>query len=302
MEKLIADELLRYIKEEMGQAKNPKVIPVIGGDWYIKDEILQLLKMSGCSTLVEVFGGGGTISMTAPRNIFKIIVYNDKDELVYSFFKVLREKPRKLMRRLVLMPFSRKLHSELKAIFKNGDFSNMSDVDKATLLFYLHMCGFHGTTSGGFKVVKNARVSRARVYLRKVASLAELAKRWIDVTLENRDFRDIIRLYDSANTVFYCDPPYLTTTQAQRDSYYRLRFTHADMKTLLDMLSKIKGKFVLKLPEDHMNISYIREFASRYEIEVVEHTKCTEKAVEGTKSKQRTVLIYNFSWGDELWG
>jgi DNA adenine methylase len=205
------------------------------------------------------------------------------------------------MRKLVLMPFSRKLHSELKAIFKNEDFSNMSDIDKATLLFYLHMYGFHGTIGGGFKVVKNAKVSRARVYLRKVASLAELAKRWLDVTLENRDFRDIIRLYDSAHTVFYCDPPYLTTSQAQRDTYYRLKFTHADMKTLLDMLSKVEGKFVLKLPDDHMNISYIKEFASRYEIKVVEHTKCTEKTVEGAKSKQKTVLIYNFSGGGELW-
>jgi len=301
MEKLIADKLLEYIREEMGQAKNPKVFPVIGGDWYIKDEILQLLKMSGCSTLVEVFGGGGTISISAPRNIFKIIVYNDKDDLVYSFFKVLREKPRKLMRKLVLMPFSRKLYGELKAVVKNGDYSNMSDVDKAALLFYLHVYSFHGTIGGGFKVVKNARVSRARVYMRKVASLSELAKRWLDVTLENRDFRDIIQLYDSRNTVFYCDPPYLTTSQTQRSSYYRLSFTHADMKTLLDMLSRIEGKFVLKLPEDHMNISYIREFASRYETEVVEHTKCTEKTVGGTRSKQRTVLIYNFSCGDELW-
>jgi DNA adenine methylase len=301
MDKIIADKLLDHIREEMGETRNPKPIPVIGGDWYIKDEILQLLEASKCSTLVEVFGGGGTISMFASRKIFKIIVYNDKDDLVYSLFKVLREKPRKLMRKLVLMPFSRKLHGELKAIFKNGDFSNMSDIDKATLLFYLHMYGFHGTIGGGFKVVKNAKVSRARVYLRKVASLAELAKRWLDVTLENRDFRDIIRLYDSAHTVFYCDPPYLTTSQTQRDSYYRLKFTHADMKTLLDMLSKVEGKFVLKLPDDHMNISYIKEFASRYETEVVEHTKCTEKTVEGAKSRQKTVLIYNFSCGGGLW-
>jgi DNA adenine methylase len=301
MDKLIADNLLKYIRDEFGETKNPKPIPVIGGDWYIKDEILRLLKISRCTTFVEVFGGGGTISIFVPRTIFNVIVYNDKDDLVYSFFKVLREKPRKLMRKLVLMPFSRRMYNEIRAMIKNGDCSNMSDVDKAALLFYIHMCGFHGTIGGGFKVAKNVKTSRAKIYMRKIASLSELAKMWLDVTLENKDFRDIIHLYDSKNTVFYCDPPFLTASQTPRDSYYRLRFTHDDMKTLLSMLSSIEGKFVLKLPEDHMCIDYIADFASKYITKVIEHYKCTQKVKGSDRSKQKTVLIYNFSSGGVLW-
>ena len=92
----IADELIDFAKQKLGTTRCYK-IGVIGGDWYIKNEIIDLLIKSGCKTLVEVFGGGGAVSAFASRDAFNIIVYNDKDELVYSFFKVLREKRMKNM-------------------------------------------------------------------------------------------------------------------------------------------------------------------------------------------------------------
>jgi len=283
----IADELIDYVKQEFGTSKC-QGIGIIGGDWYIKDVIIDLLVKSGCKTLVEVFGGGGTVSAFAPRDIFNIIVYNDKDELVYTFFKVLREKQRELMRELILMPFSRKLHGELREIVKKGD-RNINDIEKAALFFYLHMTSYAGTMNGGFKVAKNVRTSRSKVYLRKVVSLADIAKKWFDVVLENKDFREIIQLYDSSNTVFYCDPPFLL------GDYYKLGFTHRDMKGLLDMLAKINGKFVLKLPEDHMNISYVGEFVARYRIKAIEYNKFSQKVECGqARAKQKIILVYNF--------
>ena len=290
----IADELIEYVKQEFGTSKCRKIIGIIGGDWYIKDEIINLLMESGCRTLVEVFGGGGTISAFAPREVFRIIVYNDKDELVYTFFKVLREKPKELMRELILMPFSRKLHGELQEVIRNGEYKNMSDIEKATLFFCLHMMSYAGMICAGFKVAKSVRTSRSKVYLRKIVSLADIAKRWIDVVLENKDFREIIPLYDSVNTVFYCDPPFLSVTQ-RRDDYYRLGFSHRDMKALLDMLMKIRGKFVLKLPEDHTTLSYVKEFIAKYRVKTVEHHKFSQKVESRqTKATQKILLVYNF--------
>jgi len=152
------------------------------------------------------------------------------------------------------------------------------------------MTGHAGTINAGFKVAKNVRTSRSNVYLRKIVSLTDIAKKWIDVVLENRDFREIIALYDSPNTVFYCDPPF------PLKDFYRLGFTHRDMKALLDMLAKIRGKFVLKLSEDHLGLSYVNEFAIKYKMKVIEHHKVSQKVELGqAKAKQRTVLIYNYS-------
>jgi DNA adenine methylase len=284
----IANELIDFVKQELGTTRCYK-IGIIGGDWYIKSEIIDLLTKSGCKTLVEVFGGGGIVSAFAPRNVFNIIVYNDKDEFVYSFFKVLKEKPGELMRELILMPFSRKMHDELRQTVKTEKYRNMSDIEKAVLFFYLHVTSHAGTVNGGFKVAKNVRTSRSKVYLRKIVSLADIAKKWIDVVLENKDFGEIIALYDSQNTVFYCDPPF------PLKDFYRLGFTHRDMKMLLDILAKIRGKFVLKLSEDYLRLSYISEFVAKYMAKTIEHHKVSQKVELGqTKAKQKTVLIYNY--------
>jgi DNA adenine methylase len=285
---IIVDRLIDIVKQELGLSKCYK-IGIIGGDWYIKDKIIDLLIKSKCKTLVEVFGGGGTVSAFAPRNIFDIIVYNDKDELVYSFFKVLKEKPEELMKQLILMPFSRKLHDEFQDIVKAKKYENMDDIEKAVLFFYLHMTSHAGAIDGGFKIAKNVKTSRSKVYLHKIVSLTDIAKKWLDVILENRDFKEIIALYDSPNTVFYCDPPF------PLKDFYRLGFTHRDMKILFDMLTKISGKFVLKLSEDYLTLSYVNEFVLKHKIKTIEHYKISQKVKTGqTKAKQKTVLIYNY--------
>lgn len=288
---IIAEELLKYAATKFGSSPREKLLEYIGGDWYIKDEIIALLSRSGAKTLVEVFGGSGVISMYAPRTIFKNIIYNDKDELLYSFFKVLREKPKELMKLLILMPVSRQLNNELASVVESGVYKKLSDVEKAAILFYLVRTSFDGQVFGGFRIRKTQNTQAELV--RKILTIAEVAKKWIDVVVENKDFREIIPLYDSESTVFYCDPPYVVINSTS-DGYYRLSFTHADMQQLLNMLSKIKGKFVLKLSEEHMQLSYIKSFAQKYNVKVVEHYKSSQKTVGEKRTTQRTVLIYNF--------
>jgi len=105
----IANEIAKYIEYTYGKGEVTKPLRFPGGDWYIKDEILELITKSNCNRLVEVFGGSGVISMYAPRNLFKQIIYNDKDELIFNFFKVLQEKPKELFVNLLLTPISKSL-------------------------------------------------------------------------------------------------------------------------------------------------------------------------------------------------
>jgi hypothetical protein len=69
------------------------------------------------------------------------------------------------------------------------------------------------------------------------------------------------------------------------------------MKDLLDMLEKIRGRFVLKLPEDHMKIDFIREWIERnkYNIKTVEHVLLMKSDISRKRERQKTLLIYNYS-------
>jgi DNA adenine methylase len=288
---IIAEELLKYAMVKFGSSPSEKLLEYIGGDWFIKDDIIALLVKSGAKTLVEVFGGSGVISMHAPRTVFKNIIYNDKDELLYGFYKVLREKPKELMKLLIFMPVSRKLNDELTNIVESGAYKKLSDVEKAAILFYLIRTSFDGQVFGGFRIRKTQNTQTELV--RKILTIADVAKKWLDVVIENKDFREIIPLYDSESTVFYCDPPYIAVNSSS-GGYYRLSFTHADMRYLLNLLSRIKGKFVLKLSEEHLQFSYIKSFTERYNVNVVEHYKGSQKSVGEKRTTQITLLIYNF--------
>jgi DNA adenine methylase len=285
------DELADEILADAGEGKVTKPLQYPGGDWRIKDEIIPLLVKSGATTLVEVFGGSGVITMYAPRNVFKLIVYNDKDDLITNFFTVLKERPQELARRIALIPLSRTVFNKYLEMYRSGEINRLDPVERAAAIFFLNRASMWGGKET-FGVV----VSRpfAREIKRQASLLTEYAKMWADVTIENRDFRDIIKLYDREYTVFYCDPPFLSYGSKDRERYYRFSFTKDDMKDLLQLLSSIKGKFVLKLPYDHLEIDFIKEWASRYRIKEVEHTFHFQKVIGGQRSKFKTVLIYNY--------
>ena len=56
-------------------------------------------------------------------------------------------------------------------------------------------------------------------WLGGVEALPEIAERLLRVQIENRPALDVIRLYDSPQTLFYCDPPYLHSTRGDNKAY-----------------------------------------------------------------------------------
>ena len=50
-------------------------------------------------------------------------------------------------------------------------------------------------------------------WLGAIEDLPLIAERLLRVQIENRPAIDVIRLYDSPDTLFYCDPPYVHDTR-----------------------------------------------------------------------------------------
>ena len=74
-------------------------------------------------------------------------------------------------------------------------------------------------------------------FLRQRAALAK--ERLQHVTIECLDWEQVIQRYDSPDTFFFCDPPYMQT------SGYRAQFLDRDQEVLAARLTSIKGKFLM---------------------------------------------------------
>ena len=295
---ILRKEIFEVLKKDFiqryGVGKHTKPIQYAGGDWHIKNKILPILRQSGASKLVEVFGGSGVITQFAPREQFKNIVYNDRDSLLTNFFLVLRDKPKELVEKVFFMPSSRELFNKYKNMLETGEIYKLDPMSKAIATFYLLNASYAGTSNGWSIRHRDNTSVRIR---RKALALADYAKRWLDVDIENKDFREILKTHDTPNTVFYLDPPFLSEKNTDRDRYYRLSFTEKDMKELLEMLSRIKGKFVLKLPIDHLEIPYIEEWIQKhgYYVTPIKHQFAMQMRKDGQKRDVfTTLLIHNF--------
>ncbi|MCX6232948.1 MAG: DNA adenine methylase [Bacteroidetes bacterium] len=79
----------------------------------------------------------------------------------------------------------------------------------------------------------------------------DYARRLEQAHIDNRDALKVIKLWDTKDTFFYCNPPYFNSNLGHYKGY-----TEQDLKNLLQTLSEIKGKFILS--------SYPSEFLEKY--------------------------------------
>lgn len=105
------------------------------------------------------------------------------------------------------------------------------------------------------------------------------------VMIENLNYADLISQKDTADTLFYLDPPYY-----ECENYYGKNiFGRDDFDNLKNMLLNIKGKFILSLND----VPEVRELFKDFNI----HSKKIRWSVNSTTSNDelgKEVIITNF--------
>lgn len=215
-----------------------------GGKFNHLNWLLPLLPK--CHHYCEPFGGSAAVLLN--REPSPVETYNDIDGEVVNFFRVLRDKPDELIRAIGLTPFSRE--EFFLAIY--DDSQDLSDVERARRFFVRARQARTGlaqrATLGRWANCKNtSRAGMSGVisrWLGSVEGLAEVAERLLRVQIENRPAIDVIRLYDSSDTLFYCDPPYLHATRGD-DNAYGFEMDEKDHRELAKVLGQCKGKVAI---------------------------------------------------------
>ncbi|NNM85331.1 MAG: DNA adenine methylase [Phycisphaerales bacterium] len=222
-----------------------KLIPFgwYGGKFSHLDWLLPLLPP--CHHYCEPFAGSGAVLLNRPPSAIE--TYNDMDGEVCNFFRVLREEKEKLVEAIGLTPFSRE------------EFALACQLDPAVAplerarRFYVRArqvrTGLAQTaTIGRWANCKNtSRAGMSGVisrWLGGVNMLPEIAHRLLRVQIENRPAIQIIHLYDSPETLFYCDPPYIHETRGDAKAY-GYEMTDDQHRSLAKVLHAVQGKVAI---------------------------------------------------------
>ena len=153
----------------------------------------------------EVFGGGASLLFAKFPSQNEI--YNDIDGRLINFYRILRDpiKFKKLYKLLQLTPYSREEYNYCK----NNYDQEKEDIMKAYMFFVMARQCFGGRigSAWGYSITEShGAVSK---WLSIIKLLPQIHKRLIRVSIENDDFRKILWRYDTPNTFFYLDPPYV---------------------------------------------------------------------------------------------
>lgn len=214
-----------------------------GGKFSHLDWLLPLLPST--PYYCEPFAGSGAVLLNRPPS--GVETYNDLDGEVVNFFQVLRDQPDELQRAMALTPFSReefaqacKLDAALPPLERARRFYVRARQVR-TGLAQTATIGRWANCTNTIRAGMSGVVSR---WLGAVEQLPDIALRLLRVQIENRPAVDCIRLYDSKDTLFYCDPPYIHETRGDSKAY-AYEMTNEQHEELADFLNAAKGKVAL---------------------------------------------------------
>jgi DNA adenine methylase len=247
------------------------LIPYFGGKGRLAKTIIAKFPEHQC--YVEVFAGAANIFFTKAAEGIEVI--NDLDRDLVTLYRSVKHHPEELHRQFKFSLVSRDEFERLMHV----DPDTLTDIQRAARYLYLQRMCFGGRSRG--RTFGTSTTTLPKLNLFTLQRLLEEA--WIRlsrVTIECLDFRALIPRYDRDYTLFFLDPPYWDI------NCYKHNFVEQDFLDLADVLSGIKGRFLMTINDT----SEVREIFDRFTIEEVE-LKYSMSKKEGSRAQVRTELL-----------
>lgn len=215
-----------------------------GGKFRLREWILSYFPKH--SVYVEMSAGASSILLSKDR--CKVEVLNDLDGNITNFFTVLRDEPKKLIRKINFTPYSDQILNEsISTIFTTED-----PIDRAWKFYTICWMSMRANdirkSNINFRAKGNLSEegghNPARLFS-KVKHLYKIAERLRGVFILGNDAGTLANIYDSEGTLFYLDLPYLAESRNSKNLYTK-EFSKIDQHIpVLESLTKIKGMAIV---------------------------------------------------------
>jgi DNA adenine methylase len=209
-----------------------------GGKGKQLNDLLPLIPHT--KIYVEPFGGGCSVLLNRERS--EVEVYNDLDAALVGLFEVLRDdmQAAEFARIVDLTPYSREVFESCLS------FEGIADPVRRAVAFYTVL----NQSISGKRLASKGDWARGRTdnlasrWVQRQEGLSSIHERIRNVQIECRDALDILQEWDTADTTFYCDPPYILESRRGK-RYYAVEPGDEYHKEMVDVLLGVRGNVVL---------------------------------------------------------
>ena len=255
--------------------------PYRGGKFHLTHKILPYFPPH--KIYVEVFGGAASVLIAKQPS--QIEVYNDSNGLLVNLFETVRNNPSGFLERAKGIVYARQLYETWRKDLSTAP----AGVETAVKTLYCLLTCFIGDVTKGWAFQKDGRDGGPNRWLNVEDRVLMLTSRFRHVAIDHLDFRDCIKNWDSPETFFFLDPPYLTSKSY---GWYGNDFKLGDHEDLAKVLVGVKGKWLLTLDDT----PELRRLYRGFEIRPISSKLSSAKVEKGTKRVDLAqILVSNYS-------
>jgi len=235
----------------------------------------------------ECFAGGLAVFFAKEKAKTEII--NDINAFIPNFYNMLVNDFDNLKKKIDGTPYSRAMYKVALVMYKTPHLFN--DLQKGWAFFILTNQGFSGQI-GSFGCYSLGTKSAWWVKQKKLLT-PELKERFDGVQIECTDALNILKLRDKEGLSFhFIDPPYFNSDCGHYGNY-----TEKDFKDLLELLSTMKGKFLLSSYPSDILSEYTK--MNGWTTKIIEAKVSASHTKDGKQKKKYEVLTYNYTFENE---
>lgn len=194
---------------------------------------------------VEPYGGAGAVLFAKLPS--PVEVYNDLNGDLVNLFKHLQNKEtfEELQHRIRYTLYSYEEFGNAINTLKNPEASPM---ERAWAFFVACNQGFSGLFKsqgcwGRAFTSKRGIAHTTNSWCMRLSMLDDWHKRILTVQIDNRNALDVIKYWDSEDTTFYLDPPYIVSTR--KSGGYQMEVDDHHHEELIQILLSLKGYAIL---------------------------------------------------------
>lgn len=181
----------------------------------------------------EPFGGSGVVLQN--RRFSKLEVFNDRYSGVTDILRVVRD-PKLLPLFLERVHYT--LHSREEFIWSKNTWKNCDDpVERAARFYYCVRFAVNSKPTSTFGRATGFGASFSSTLHNALPLFGAIHSRFINVTLENLDWRRVFEDFDQPGFVWYVDPTYLDCSVGN----YEFELSREDHRELVERVSKLEG-------------------------------------------------------------
>ena len=217
-----------------------------GGKWFLAPKIAPYVR--GGKIYVEPYCGMANVFWV--KEPHPVEVLNDKDEEIVNVFRCLQDWNtfKVLAHRLAWTPYSL---AELRRAVRILEGESQDAVDRAWARIVAGNFSVNGVAFSSWSravgKIANGMAGRCAAWRTHISLLRFWHDRLTRVQIDCRDALEVIRYWDSPDTVFYLDPPYPPSTRRKgsEDNKYRHEMSEEDHQRMVETILHCKGRVVL---------------------------------------------------------